>query len=95
MTKLAMAWQWVQQLREELERANQAYYVGQNPIMTDAEWDAQFDELRRLETDFPKLLTADSPTQRVGTKQPVSADFQPVKHSQQMLSLSKAHHAQS
>ena len=80
----------VEHLRAELERANQAYYVGHKPMMTDAEWDALFDELARLETDYPELLTPDSPTQRVGSLAPVSTEFHPVKHSVPMLSLGKA-----
>src|SRR5205085_1582783 len=82
--------QRVEHLRAELERANQAYYVGREPIMTDAEWDALFDELAQLETRYPELLTPDSPTQRVGSLAPVSTEFQPVKHSVPMLSLGKA-----
>lgn len=77
-------------LKGELERANQAYYVSQTPVMTDAEWDELFDELSRLEAAHPELVTEDSPTQRVGALAPIGTDFAPVKHSTQMLSLAKA-----
>lgn len=80
----------VNELREFIERANYAYYVGQQPLMPDAEWDALFDELSKLEADHPELVTADSPTQRVGAVEAVSTDFRPVKHALPMLSLAKA-----
>ncbi len=78
------------QLRAEIERANEAYYIRQDPTMSDAEWDALFDELTRLEKEFPSLVTPDSPTQRVGALRAVSSDFRPVRHSLPMLSLAKA-----
>ncbi|HVY60526.1 MAG TPA: hypothetical protein VHF22_02685, partial [Planctomycetota bacterium] len=80
----------VEHLRKELERANLAYYVEKEPVMSDAEWDALFDELSQLEAEFPPLVTPDSPTQRVGAKTAVGSDFKPVKHSTPMLSLGKA-----
>jgi DNA ligase (NAD+) len=76
-------------LRSEIERANYAYYIADAPVMSDAEWDALFDELERLESKYPELSTPDSPTRRVGAK-PISTDFQPVKHTLPMLSLGKA-----
>src|SRR5687768_1214251 len=90
MTKLERVQQRVDELRAELERANEAYYVGQAPVMTDAEWDALFDELSQLEAEYPDLVTPDSPTQRVGSMQAVATDFKPVKHGVPMLSLGKA-----
>ena len=78
------------QLRAEIERANHAYYVGETPIMTDAEWDTLYDELAALEQQHPDLVTPDSPTQRVGAIDAVSTDFSPVAHSVPMLSLAKA-----
>jgi DNA ligase (NAD+) len=80
----------IAQLHEEIERANQAYYVGHTPIMTDEDWDARFGELQQLEAAFPELITPNSPTQRVGSAEPISTDFRPVKHSLPMLSLAKA-----
>jgi DNA ligase (NAD+) len=78
------------ELRELIERANQAYYSGAEPLMSDAEWDALFDELSRLEEAFPALVTPDSPTQRVGGRAPSPGEFRPVRHSLPMLSLGKA-----
>jgi DNA ligase (NAD+) len=76
-------------LRKEIERANYAYYVLDQPAMSDAEYDALFDELKKLEAEFPELVTSDSPTQRVGAVV-ISTDFRPVKHALPMLSLGKA-----
>ena len=76
-------------LRKEIERANYAYYVADAPILSDAEWDTLFDELERLEVEYPELASPDSPTRRVGAKA-ISTDFRPVKHSLPMLSLGKA-----
>eukprot|EP00825_Cyclidium_porcatum_P014263 TRINITY_DN1762_c0_g1_i5.p4 TRINITY_DN1762_c0_g1~~TRINITY_DN1762_c0_g1_i5.p4 ORF type:complete len:116 (+),score=28.06 TRINITY_DN1762_c0_g1_i5:471-818(+) len=53
-------------LRAELERHNHAYYVLDAPTIPDAEYDKLFRELQGLEAEYPELLTADSPTQRVG-----------------------------
>jgi DNA ligase (NAD+) len=76
-------------LRGEIERANQAYYLDSEPIMTDEEWDVLFDELARLEKEHPELVTPDSPTQRVGPRK-LTTEFRPVQHSVPMLSLDKA-----
>ena len=75
-------------LRQEIERHNQAYYQHDAPVITDAEYDALFRELQSLESTHPELLTADSPTQRVGTR-PLSA-FGSVMHRVPMLSLANA-----
>ncbi len=53
-------------LRAELEAANYRYYVLDDPVLTDHEFDAYMQELNRLEAQFPSLKTPDSPTQRVG-----------------------------
>jgi DNA ligase (NAD+) len=72
-------------LRAELERANYAYYVLDQPDLPDAEYDVLFKELQQIETDQPDLITPDSPTQRVGGQ--VATGFQPVTHDVPMLSL--------
>ncbi|MCH5177122.1 MAG: NAD-dependent DNA ligase LigA [Prevotellaceae bacterium] len=77
--------QRMRQLVDELNRAADAYYDGQSELMTDYEWDARFDELRRLEQEAGETL-ADSPTQRV------SADNiagQKEEHEYAALSLAK------
>jgi DNA ligase (NAD+) len=78
----------VEQLRELLERYNYRYHALDDPEVPDAEYDKLMVELRALETQFPQLLTPNSPTMRVGAA-PVSA-FGAVKHRVAMLSLDNA-----
>ncbi len=75
------------ELRELLNRALIAYHVEDAPIMEDAAYDVLYDELAALEAEHPELVTADSPTQRVGA--PPSAKFQKVRHLSPMGSLDK------
>ena len=74
------------ELRADLNRANHLYHVEQAPAMSDAEYDRLFRELLAIELQFPDLVTADSPTQRVGA--PPSGEFAEVVHTAPMLSLS-------
>ena len=76
------------QLRELLERYNYRYHALDDPEVPDAEYDKLMVELRALETQYPQLLTPNSPTQRVGAA-PISA-FGAVKHRVAMLSLDNA-----
>lgn len=76
------------QLRELLDRYNFRYHALDDPEVPDAQYDRLMRELRTLEEQHPALLTADSPTQRVGAA-PV-ASFGPVRHSVPMLSLDNA-----
>jgi DNA ligase (NAD+) len=76
------------ELRETLERYNYRYHALDDPEVPDAEYDKLMLELRALENQHPELLTADSPTQRVGAA-PVAA-FGVVKHRLPMLSLDNA-----
>lgn len=79
----------VEALRTELRRHEHLYYVMDAPEISDAEYDALMNELKRLEAEHPQLVTPDSPTQRVGGK---PADgFQKVAHSRPMLSLDNAY----
>ncbi|MGI4814800.1 MAG: NAD-dependent DNA ligase LigA [Janthinobacterium lividum] len=75
-------------LRAELERLNHAYYVLDNPEVPDSEYDKRFAELLALETEFPELADADSPTRRVGGK--ADESFPPIVHALPMLSLNNA-----
>lgn len=72
-------------LRDLINKYNYLYYIIDNPEVPDSEYDRLFHELKRLETDHPKLLTVDSPTQRVGGK--ALDKFNQVTHSIPMLSL--------
>lgn len=78
----------IQELREAINRHNHLYYVNDDPEISDAQYDRLFDELSDLEEKYPELITADSPTQRVGAS-PLEA-FETVRHSLPMLSLGKA-----
>ena len=75
----------VEELREEIRRADQLYYVEDRPELSDAAYDRLYRELLRLEEEHPELVTADSPTQRVAG-QPADA-FPTVAHAAPMLSL--------
>ncbi|MCX7150414.1 MAG: NAD-dependent DNA ligase LigA, partial [Rhodocyclales bacterium] len=72
-------------LRREIEQHNHAYYVLDAPTIPDAEYDRLFRELQGLEAAHPQLISADSPTQRVGGK-PLRG-FAPVRHVVPMLSI--------
>ena len=76
-------------LAAEIDRANELYHVEDAPEITDAEYDQLFRELVALETAYPELITAESPTQRVGGT-PTGATFDEVRHRRPMLSLSNA-----
>jgi DNA ligase (NAD+) len=73
------------QLREELNEHAHRYYVLDDPIIADDEYDALYAELKQLEEVFPELVTPDSPTQRVGG--PPVEHLTKVRHLQPMLSL--------
>ncbi|MBI5885526.1 MAG: NAD-dependent DNA ligase LigA, partial [Deltaproteobacteria bacterium] len=78
----------IARLREEINRHNRLYYVLDNPVITDAEYDRLMRSLVKLEEEFPSLVTPDSPTRRVGAK-PLES-FGPVTHTVPMLSLDNA-----
>ena len=78
----------VLELRKLIDEANRQYYVLDQPEITDAEYDAMFRELVELETQYPELVTPDSPTQRVGG--PPADAFAKVRHRTPMLSLANA-----
>ncbi len=76
------------ELRETIAQHDFAYFVLDDPIVPDAEYDRIARQLRELEGDHPELVTADSPTQRVGIK-PIG-EFSEVRHQVPMLSLDNA-----
>ena len=78
----------IARLRVALDDANYRYYVLDEPRLTDAEYDRMLRRLQELEQEFPELVTADSPTQRVGA--PPDAGFPEVQHAVPMLSLDNA-----
>ncbi len=78
----------VEALQDEIRGHDYRYYVLDDPSISDAEYDALFRELQTLEQRYPALITADSPTQRVGAKP--AAGFSEVRHALPMLSLANA-----
>ncbi|MBE0439380.1 MAG: NAD-dependent DNA ligase LigA [Gammaproteobacteria bacterium] len=73
------------ELRDLINKHNYLYYVTDNPEVTDSEYDRLFAELKQIELDYPELVTADSPTQRVGGQ--ALDKFSQVTHALPMLSL--------
>ncbi len=82
----------IEKLREELRRHEHLYYVLDAPEISDPEYDALMNELKRLEAAHPELVTQDSPTQRVGGKP--AEGFKKAQHSRPMLSLDNAYSAE-
>lgn len=80
--------QRVADLRREIEYHNYRYYILDDPEIPDAEWDRLLQELRKLEETYPSLVSADSPTQRVGAAP--TDEFAEVRHRIPMLSLDNA-----
>ena len=80
--------QQIDTLRHDLRRYEYEYHVLDNPTIPDAEYDRLFHQLKTLEAAHPELITADSPTQRVGAK-PLSG-FTQIRHEIPMLSLDNA-----
>jgi DNA ligase (NAD+) len=76
-------------LREEIEKHNYRYYVLDDPLVSDAQYDELFQKLVKLETEHPEFASPDSPTQRVGAA-PLEK-FATVRHTLPMLSLNNAH----
>ena len=78
----------ISELRQEIEHHNYQYYVLDDPVIADEEYDRMFRELVALEQEYPELASSESPTQRVGA-QP-QEEFQKVEHHAPMLSLGNA-----
>lgn len=75
-------------LREQIARANRAYYEFDAPELSDAEWDRMFRRLQAIESEYPELATADSPTRRIGGAP--ATHLPKHRHLRPMLSLANA-----
>jgi DNA ligase (NAD+) len=75
----------IEQLRGQILYHDQRYYGLSDPEISDKEYDDLFARLKDLEAQFPKLITSDSPTQRVSGS--VTKEFSTIKHAQKMISL--------
>lgn len=78
----------IKKLREQINEHNYHYYVTNDPVISDAEYDELFQALQQLEKNHPELITSDSPTQRIGAKP--QKEFSEVHHEIPMLSLDNA-----
>jgi len=87
-TLLENAMKRIRELTETINFQNYRYYVLDEPLIDDAEYDRLMRELQRLEKEFPQLKYPDSPSQRVGGE-PLES-FRQVKHEEPMLSLNNA-----
>jgi len=79
----------IEQLREQIREHEHRYYVLDQPVVSDYEFDQLLRELQRLEQENPSLITADSPTQRVGGEP--AKEFPTHQFSRPMLSLENAY----
>jgi len=82
---IAHAKKRIERLRKKIHHHNYQYYVLNEPIISDYQYDQLYKELEELERLFPELITSDSPTRRIGGK-PLK-EFKTVKHTVKMLSL--------
>ena len=82
----------IEALRSQIEKLNDAYYINDAPEVTDAEYDALYNELRALELENPAFDSPDSPTKRVGGA--VLSIFEKVQHTRELLSLDNAYDAE-
>lgn len=82
----------IEELRSKILKHDYNYYVLAQPVISDMEYDLLVKELEKLENENPELITADSPTQRVGKD--LTKEFKPVNHKVPMLSLSNTYDEQ-
>lgn len=82
----------IEELRRLLHEHNRRYYIQNDPIISDQEFDALMNELQTLEQRHPELYDANSPTQRVGSD--LNGNFEQVEHKYPMLSLSNTYNEQ-
>lgn len=87
--KLADAKRRVEELRKSIDEHNHRYYVLNQPVITDFEFDLLLNELQTLEKNFPELVKPDSPTMRVGSD--LTEEFVQVQHRWPMMSLSNTY----
>ena len=77
--------QRIEELRSQIRNHDHRYYVKNDPVVSDYEYDSLLKELESLEEQFPDLITPDSPTQRVSGE--AVKEFTSVEHKAAMLSL--------
>ena len=82
----------IESLREVLKFHEWKYYVQNDPVLSDFEYDQLYKQLETIELNNPALITSDSPTQRVASD--LNEDFAPVAHTVPMLSLGNSYNAE-
>ena len=82
----------INHLRDVLRFHEHRYYILNNPLISDFEYDSLYKELEKMETENPSLITSDSPTQRVAKG--LTKDFPTVQHLVPMLSLENSYNAE-
>jgi len=82
----------IESLRDLLKFHEWKYYVQNDPVLSDFEYDHLYKKLEQIEQDNPNLITPDSPTQRVASD--LNEDFAPVAHTVPMLSLGNSYNAE-
>jgi DNA ligase (NAD+) len=92
MTRKLTLEQELQELRDTLRHHEYLYYVEDSPELTDAQYDALMNKLKKLEAEHPEVVTPDSPSQRVGGKP--KDGFVKMPHSRPMLSLDNAYNVE-
>jgi DNA ligase (NAD+) len=78
----------LESLKKIIQEHDHAYYLLDDPLISDHEYDSLFKELKKIESENPHLITLDSPTQRVGGR-PLD-EFKQIAHKKPMLSLGNA-----
>lgn len=87
--KRAEAKERIERLRKEIEEHNYNYYVLNNPVISDFEYDLMMNELETLEKKFPEYISEDSPTRKIGSD--ITREFRQYEHKYPMLSLSNTY----
>jgi len=82
----------IQSIRDVLKFHEWRYYIKNDPLLSDAEYDTIYKKLEKLELDHPASITSDSPTQRVSSD--LSGDFASIRHLTPMLSLGNSYNAE-
>lgn len=77
----------IDRLRLEIEEHNRRYYIINEPVISDFEYDLLLNELETLEKKFPEFVSDDSPTRRIGSDLAVKQEFKQYEHTYPMLSL--------
>lgn len=77
----------IKSLIDELNEANNAYYINNNPIMSDYDFDMRLKELQKLESEYPQFIFDESPTQHVGSDLSVQKEFKQVTRTNPMGSI--------